>query len=205
MAPDADRTDHDHAFLDNRPLAYPDIVAKANPGYLDLDLPGQGIEVALLVFLHTADVVPVVLMKVPVEVDPLVQEPREEVPPEIVELSLGDHLQHLRLEDINTAVGDVAPRLLRAWLLLETADQAVFFRDHHPVFGWIIDGSYNHGGDSAMSLVEFHEFGEVEIREGIAADDKEGITSELLSQPFHPPRRPHQLFLVGVGDGNAPV
>ena len=167
--------------------------------------PASGIEAAAAVLGQTAYVVPVPGRRVGMEDEVVAQQLRQDHGAEIVELGRGDPLEDLRLEHVHATVAEVRPRLLRARLLLK-AGHSLFVVDHdHTVLGGVVDLRHRQGGDASVRTVSRDQGREIDIGEGVAAQDQEGIVAEETLVVLDPTGRAQQPLLERVGAGRRPA
>ena len=127
---DAGRARHVHLAID--PHAWPYLYA----GQFDFHFAGQCVHVAPDVFAQIAYVTPVPSHCMDMKGDATPQKVREQPAPEVIELTVGDVAQDLRLKDVYSTVAEARTGLLAGGFLLKTHDAVVVVGDYHPRRGW---------------------------------------------------------------------
>ena len=167
-------------------LAHPDVAAQAHPGRGQLDLAVEGVPVGLQVLLQAADVLPVALAHHAVERLVHVEQLREQVVAEVVGLPLGDVVEDLGLEHVDAGVDRVGEDLAPARLLQEALDAPLLVHDDHAELQRVLHALERDGDHGLALFVEVDDLGEVEVGEGVAADDQERVVQEVLGQADGP-------------------
>ena len=167
-------------------LAHPDVAAQAHPGRGELDLAVEGVPVGLHVLLQAAHVLPVAVADHAVERLAHVEQLGEQVVAEVVGLALGDVVEDLGLEHVDAGVDRVGEHLAPSRLLQEALDAPLLVDDHHAELERVLHARERDGDHRFALLVEVDDLGEVEVGEGVAADDQERLVQKVLGQADGP-------------------
>src|SRR5665648_282917 len=161
-------------------LADEDAVLQLDAGDAGLDLAVQEVAVGREVLGQAADVLPVALGDVAVQRRAHLEELGEQVLAEVEGFVGRDVIEHLRLEHVDARVDRVAEHLAPSGFLEETLD-AAFVVDHHDAeLERVLDALECDGDHGAALLVKGDDLAEVEVGEGVAADDDEGVVPEMV-------------------------
>ena len=204
VLPDVGGTLHLRVRVDLSPLAQPHPVADLETFHLHLYLAVQDVAVDLHVGVEGADVRPVPVADVAVDREALLQEQGEEVPGEVELAPLGDEIKDLTLDDVDPRVGGVAEHVSPPRLLQEPLHPAFLVRDDDPELQRVLDALQRDRDRRASRLVDSHQLGEVDVREGVPGQHDEPVVQERPRVP-DAPRGPQRLFLGGVGEGHAEI
>ena len=169
---------------------------------VDADVAEHGVEDRVAELVEIADVVPVGHRRVRVDFLAGRDEVRPDVLAEVVERIRRDALEQLRLDHVDSAVGEIAPGLVATRLLLEPADPRVAVEDDDAVRGRVGDGLHCQRGERARALVMAEERGQVDVVEPVARRDQDRLVAPVLLQLLRAARRSQELGLLRPQDGH---
>src|SRR5713101_3642233 len=169
-----------HVVADLDVLADPHVAVPPLTRDLDIDPPLECVPVRLVVGLDVADVAPVAGHQETVERHGVGQHLGEDVAAPVHHRRRRHHVEYLRLDDVDPGVDLVGEDLAPGWLFEKAVDGAVRVGDHDPVLERVRHRGQHDGGRCALFLVELHHAGQVDVGEGVAADDDERLVQELL-------------------------
>src|SRR5215203_2045890 len=175
-------------FWEVHPLPDPDVPPQAD---------ARNAEAHVLV--EVADVLPVAVHHVAVERPPHLEQQREELLREVEWTVVRDVPQHLGLEHVDARVDRVREDLAPGRLLEKTLDPRVLVGDDDPELERVLDRLQPDRDGRAFLLVELDERGKVEVAEGVARDDEEGLVEAVAREPYRA-GRPQRRFLDRVLD-----
>jgi len=180
-------------------LADPNVPIPPLAGDLDVDPALQRVPVGLVIGLDVADVAPVAGRQVPEEGHPTPKHLGEDVAAPIDDGGRWQEIEHLRLENVDAGVDLVGEDLTPGGLFQEPVDGAVGVSDHHPELQRARDRGQDDGRRRHMFAVKGDRLGQVDVGQGVAADDDKGLVQVGL-RVLDAPGRPQRRILHDVGD-----
>ena len=102
---------------------------------------------------------------------------------EVDRLALGDEVEDLGLEDVDTGVDGVAEHLSPGRLLEEPLDGSVLTGDDDAELERIVDRLQGQGGQTAPAIVEVDHLGQVDVGEHVSGDDQEPLVELVAGVP----------------------
>ena len=181
----------------------PDAAAEIGAGQLDFDLTLQHIGVGAHVFGEVADIAPVALGDVAVDRVALLQHHGEEILAEVerfVALEIAE--DNLGIQHVDAGVDGVAEDFTPAGLFQELGDVALVVGDDDAVFERIGDMGEGERRHRLALGVKVDNLGEVEIGEGVAADDEKRLVQQFFGI-LDAARGAQRHFFARVGDVHA--
>ncbi len=166
-----------HVISDLDVLADPHVAVAALARDLDVDPSFERVPVRLVVGLDVADVAPVARKQESIERHGVGQHLGEDG---AAPVHHGQHVEHLRFDDVNPRVDLVGEDLTPGWLLEEAVDGAIGVGDHDAVLERVWHRGQHDGGRGALLLVVLHHLRQINVGEGVATDDDEGFVQKLL-------------------------
>ena len=116
----------------------------------------------------------------------------------------GKVIEDLRAKHVDPAVGEVGQRLGGVRLFLKALDPAVGAGDRHSELARVLDPLRRQGGDPVVRLVGLAHCGEVDVGEGVARDDQEGVgLAEEVRSLADAAGGSQRLLLLAVGELDA--
>ena len=140
-----------------------------------VDLAVERVEVRLAELVEVPDVLPVAVADHPVQRPAHLEQQREELLREVVRPVGRDVLQHLGLEHVDPGVDRVREDLAPRRLLEEALDPAVLVGDDDPELERVLDRLEADRHRRALLAVEREQLPEVDVAEGVARDDEDGV------------------------------
>ena len=134
----------------------------------------------------------------------MLQQPGEQVAAEVAALVSLEVVEDIRLEDVDARVDRVAEHLAPGGLLDEALHAPLVVGDHHAVLQGVVGASQDEGGERVVLGVVAQRLAEVDVGEGVAADEHEGVV-EVLLDALHAPGRPQRGLFDRVDDLDAPL
>ena len=147
---------------------------------LDVDPPFERVPIGLVIGLDIADVTPVARRQVPVERHGVGQHLGEDIAAPVHHRRRRQQIEHFRFDDVNAGVHLIGKHLAPGWLLEEAFDRPVRVGDHHPELQWVRHGGEDDGRGRAFLAVIAHDPTQVDVGQGVAADDDEGLGQVFL-------------------------
>ena len=132
-----------------------------------------------LVGLQAAHVLPVAVGHEPEQRRLLAEQLGEHVAGEVGRLAVGDVLEHLGLKHVDAGVDGVGEDLAPVGLLQEPLDAAVLGGDDDPELERVGHPLEDDGGQGAAAAVEVNHLVQVDVGQGVAGDDHEGLAEHL--------------------------
>ena len=179
-------------------LADENAMLQLDAGDARRDLAIQEVAVGREVLGQAADVLPVALGDEAVERRAHLEELGKQVLAEVVLLVGRDVIEDLRLEHVDAGVDGVAEHLAPGGLLEEAFDAALLVDHHDAELERVLDALEGDGDHGAALLVKGEDLTEVEVGEGVATDDDEGVVAEMVLSQLDAAGGARRRLLDGV-------
>ncbi|WP_240469128.1 hypothetical protein [Streptomyces sp. OM5714] len=183
-----------------RSFGYPDAGRDLEAVDVDVDLALQDVGLCLHIALVGADVLPVALGDVAVDGLAFLHQLREDVTGPVHGHVGVDVVEDLGLHDVDPGVHRVREDLAPGRLLQEALDLALFVDDGDAEFQRVGHARQAHGDERTLFLVEIDQVSEVEVGQGVAGNNEEGIVLQRLLGVLDAPGGTEWLLLVGIGE-----
>ncbi len=202
VLPDEGRTPEPGRGVDRRPLAEPHAGLQLEARDVHLDLAVEDVLVGLEVGRRGADVLPVAVGHVAEDRPARLEHGREDLGREVDGAALGDEIEDLGLEDVDTGVDGVAEDLAPARLLQEALDAPVLTGDDDAELERVLHRAQGQRGQGVVLLVELQHGGEVDVGQHVARNHQEALR-ELVAGVAHRTGRAERRLLGGVDHAHA--
>ena len=145
-------------------------------------IPQQDATDGLPVIGHLADVHPFEIHRNGIERGAESSQSGEQIGADVKGDTGRDVLENFWFEDVDASVDRVAQGLFDLGFLLEMGDSILIIGDHDAVAAHLLLGNAlgDEAGEGTLLPVTAHRFGEVEVDQGVSAEDHKGVVKKVL-------------------------
>ncbi len=179
-------------------------MSTSSPGMLQVDLPVEHVRVGPYVLRDVAHVAPVAPGDEAEHGVPVAQQLREHIVAPVHRHPRPDVAEDGRVEDVDPGVDRIREDLPPGRLLQEAHHPPLLVQDHHPVLQGAGDAVEGQGGHRRLLAMVGDDLFQVEVGQGVPADDQERLVQQRLGV-LHAPRRAQGRILYRVVDAHPEV